>query len=177
MTGQNEKLAFRFSSACRRIPPELEEPLVELQVPDGWENTFRLSQISPCPDKIVVDTGEFDSRRMVRHVAIDALNRQVHIEEHGALEIVPDHALNPEKRADSRAARDRGDMVQARRRIKDHVSGHQFYPLRTEAVFNNQFAAFVLVGMCEKQCGREIRTNPLSGFRHLADCVIHVCAE
>ena len=62
----------------------------------------------------MVIAGEPDQRGVVRHVAGEALDGLVHLEQQGSLAVLADHALNPEKRGKALATGDRLHLVQWR---------------------------------------------------------------
>ena len=53
--------------------------------------------------------------------------------------------------------------MQAGGGIEDHVSGGQFDALRAIGIFDDEFAAFVFIGIGEEQCGGDIGANALAG--------------
>src|SRR5258705_12611527 len=84
------------------------------------------SYLSPVANEIVIDAAQFDRFRVIAAETLyQRLNRIVEVEDHGACALVAHHALQPEKRSNPRAARDRCDHVQTRSRIKYEVPGRQ----------------------------------------------------
>src|SRR5690606_7890656 len=126
-TGRPRSPRAGTSSSMRSVPTQ--------DAPKGASN------LSPLPQEIVIDARELHDGRMIGHLACEALNRDVHVEQQCATRVVADHALQPEERAYSDAARHRIDPVQARRRIQDHVTGRQLDALRAVGVFDHELSA------------------------------------
>lgn len=114
---------------------------------------------------------------MVGYITIQALNGHIKVEEQRPLAIVADHALDPEKGRNAGATGDGPDIVQARGRIENHVSGRKLHAMCSISVFNDQFAAFVFIRVGEKKRRGEIRANAMRRARYLADGVINMRAE
>src|SRR6202012_2849713 len=73
--------------------------------------------LRPLPQQIVVDARKLHGYRTCRRVQVHTLRRVIQVKEQGTLLIAPHHALNPEKRTNAPASRNRLNPVQARRGI------------------------------------------------------------
>src|SRR5438067_2117874 len=81
------------------------------------------SDIGPAPQQIVIDARELDQRGMFGDRAREMLYRRVELEKRRPLLVVAHHALDPEEGGEPLAPRDWRDVVQAARRVDDHVAG------------------------------------------------------
>jgi hypothetical protein len=88
-----------------------------------------------------------------------------------------DHALHPEDRRETRAARDGHHAVATAGRIEHHVAGRELDRLRPVDVLDHKFAAFVGVGRGEEQRGRDIGANLHAGAGQQPDRAVDVRAE
>ena len=104
----------------------------------------------------MIDAGDFYRGRMVRNIPAEPLGSPVQIEEHGALPVVANHALDLKEGAYTRAAGNWAHVVEAGGRIQDHVAGRQLGWMSSVNVFDDQFTAVIFVGMGEEQRGRKI---------------------
>ena len=83
-----------------------------------------------------------------------------------------------QKKDDSRdAARDRRHVMQAGGGIENHVTGGKLYLMHAVGVLDDQFAAVIFIGLREKQSGRKIGADSVSGSADLPDGIVHVSAE
>jgi len=125
----------------------------------------------------VVDAGELDDGRVIGLFGGEALDGDVHLEEHRAVAVIADHGLQPEERAETRAAGDGRDAVQAGRRIEDHVTGGEFDGFGAVGVLDDEFAAVVFVGIGEEERAGKIRAKAMAGAGDDADGTVDVRAE
>src|SRR3546814_8370138 len=73
------------------------------------------SAVGPAPQHVVVDAGQLhDDRIAVAALGNQLLDIGVELEQQGALAVVADHALQPEKRGDASAAGHRRDRKSTR---------------------------------------------------------------
>src|SRR5262245_19947558 len=111
----------------------------------GGHAAGALLHVRPATQQIVVDAGKTNSRISVSALPIDALNREIQIEQQSALAIIPNHALDPEERCDSRTARHRLNMMQARRGIQNLMSCRKLHGMNVVSVFHHEFATVILL--------------------------------
>ena len=114
---------------------------------------------------------------MIGRVRREPLYGCVQIEQQCPLSVVTHHALYPEKRREARPARDRGNVVQAARRIKDQAPGIQLHLLNAEVVFDHELAAFVFGRSGKEKRRRKVGPNTVLGACDLANGVIDVGPE
>ena len=91
--------------------------------------------------------------------------------------VVAHHALHPEKRCETDAARHGLDVVQAARRIDHHIAGGEFDRMLAVDVVDHQFAAVVVFRRAEKQRRRNISANAQRRAGNLPDRVVQMGAE
>src|SRR5687767_7918990 len=135
------------------------------------------SDIRPAAQKVVVNASQLGSRRMVRHIAADLPDGHIEIEQQRALDVVANHTLDPEERRYTPATSYRADVMQAGRRIKNHVTGRQLDVVHAVCVFDKQFTAVVFLERGQKERRREIGANTVWRACDLADRIIDMVAE
>src|SRR5687767_7255367 len=75
------------------------------------------SHLRPLAEKIVVHASQLHDGWVRGDVARQLLDGYIEIEQQRTAAVVANHALDPEERRNTRAARYRGDAVQARRGV------------------------------------------------------------
>ena len=104
------------------------------------------SYFGPVADQIVIDTSQFDRFRVISPKTFDqGLDRGVEIEDQAAGVSISYHALQPEKRRNAHASRDRRDHMQTRRRINYEIAGRQLDFMGTVDVLDHEFAAVIFI--------------------------------
>src|SRR3954471_1556006 len=133
------------------------------------------SYLGPVTNEIVIDAAQFDRFGVVAPETLyQRLNRVVEVKDHAARPFVADHALQPEKRRHTGAARDRCHHVQTRSRIKYQVPGGQFDLVRAVIILNDQLGAIIFIRFGEKQRHRHVGTNAQAGHRIAAHRVVYM---
>ena len=82
-----------------------------------------------------------------------------------------------EERRRARAARDGGDVVDARGRIEHEIARRQLHPLRAVRVLDDEFAAVVVAGRRQEQRRRQVGAEATAACRVHADRAVDVAAE
>ena len=114
---------------------------------------------------------------MLRQSSGKGLDRLVQIEQDRPSRIIAHHALNPEEAGHPRAPRDRRDLMQGRRRIKNAVARRQLDRLRAVAVFDQQFAPIILLWVGQKERAGQIGADALARAGNGTDRIVHMDAE
>ena len=116
---------------------------------------------------------------MIGHVGAEAADRHVEFEHQPALRVLGQQALDPEERRDALAAGDRGDLVQAGAGIQDQISGRELDAVAAIGIFDDQFAAVVVLRRAQEQGGRQVGAHRVhaAAAAVVADRVVDVEAE
>jgi hypothetical protein len=99
------------------------------------------SALRPAAEKIVIAARQRDHRAVLRNGLGHLVDGHVEVEEHGALAVVADHALDPEERREPHPARHRVDPVQAHARIEDRITRRQLDRVGAERVLDDELVA------------------------------------
>ena len=116
-------------------------------------------------------------KRTGRKFAAEALNGHIQIEQERTFGVIANHALNPEKRRDARAARHGIDMMKTCGRVKNQVAGRKLDAVRSIVIFHHQFTAFVFFGRGKKKGSGKVRSNAVPRTGDLADGIVDMGAK
>ena len=121
-------------------------------------------RISPHAQQVVISAGQpHHSGVIVAHAAAQLEQVHVHVPQQQALFGRSHHAFNPEKTGDARAARHGRHLVHRRAGVQHQVASRQLHVALAVRLLNAQLAAFILVGIGQKQGAGNVAAHPLVG--------------
>ncbi|MNR34858.1 hypothetical protein D3C85_1526630 [compost metagenome] len=85
----------------------------------------------------------------------------VHVEQHLPLFGAAHHAFDPEEAGETRASRDRRDLVHGAAGVEDQVAGRQLDAALAQRLLDQQLAAVIFLGRAQEQRAGNVAAHPL----------------